>query len=196
MPRDALDKDTTMSTTRNRTLLIVVAAVIVVVGIISAVTATLMHNSADNAPSGSDAEFGIDPIPTEPNDVAVHVMSRLYTWQPAIEDSSWDALHSQQQYLSGTLAQAAAQPPNPAPQPLPDWAAWARSRDTITAVVHLDGTPTVSDSTAVVPIVITQTVQHSNRESTPYATYTATVDLENNSGTWTVSSYRLENSTS
>lgn len=180
------------TTTRNRTLRsVVVAAVIVVIGIAAAITATLMRGDSDPASSGSDAEFGIDPAPTEPVDVAVHVMSGLYTWQPAVQDSSWDALHSQQQYLTGTLAQAAAQPPSPAPQPISEWSAWARSADTITAVVVPAGDPDVGGDTATVPVTITQTVQHRHGDATPYYRYTATVELSDTDGGWKVSNYRL-----
>ena len=182
-----------MSTnTRNRTLrVVIVTAVIVVVGITAAITATLMRGDSDHAQSGSDAEFGIAPAPTEPVDVAVHVMSGLYTWQPAVQDSSWDALHSQQQYLTGTLAQAAVRPPTPAPQPISEWSAWARSADTITAVVVPTGDAVVGGDTATVPVTITQTVQHRHGDATPYYTYTATVELSQDDGQWKVSNYRL-----
>jgi hypothetical protein len=180
-----------MTTSTNRTFVLVATAVMVPIGIVAAFTAALLRGDSDEPPPGSDSSFSINPTPTEPNDVAVHVMSGLFTWQPAIQASSWDALHSQQDYLTGTLAQAAAQPPTPAPQPISEWSAWARSRDTVTAVVRLDGEPSIDVTRATIPVVIMQTVQHSNRESTPYTTYTATVQLENYSGTWKASTYQL-----
>lgn len=178
-------------TTRNRPLLVVAAAVIIVIGVAAAITATLMRGDSEDAAPGSDAEFGIDPVPTEPADVAVHVMSGLYTWQPAVQDSSWDALRSQQRYLTGTLAQAAARPPTPAPQPISEWSAWARSADTITAVVVPTGDAVIDGDAATVPVTITQTVQHRHGDATPYYSYTATVDLSGTDGQWKVSNYRL-----
>lgn len=182
-----------MNTARgNRTLLTVVAAaVIVVIGVAAAIAAALLRGDTDDTPSGSDAEFSIDPSPTEPNDVAVHVMSGLYTWQPAVQDSSWDALHSQQQFLTGTLAAAATLPPTPAPQPISEWSAWSRSGDTITAVVTANDDAAVDGDTAVVPVTIKQTVQHRHGDATPYYTYTATVELSAADGKWKVSNYRL-----
>ncbi|MET4050481.1 MULTISPECIES: hypothetical protein [unclassified Rhodococcus (in: high G+C Gram-positive bacteria)] len=143
---------------------------------------------------GTDAGYAMSPIGTEPADVAVAVMSGVFTWQPAAQDSSWEALHNQKDQLSGAMATAAAQPPTPAPRPLSEWAAWARSRDTITAIVQPDGDTVVDGDTATVPVTISQTVQHTDGSVTSFTTYTASVTLETDSGAWKVANYSLQNS--
>ncbi|MFC8181565.1 hypothetical protein ACFULT_22030 [Rhodococcus sp. NPDC057297] len=174
-----------------RTLLALAA-----VGALSAaaiVTLIVLAFGGTDAPEqpGTDAGHAIDPIGTEPADIAVAVMSGIFTWQPAVQGSPWDALHSQRQYLTGPMATAAAQPPEQAPAPLPDWAAWTRSNDTITAVVQLDGEPVTNADTATVPVTISQTVQHTDGYATPYTTYAATIELHSDLDTWHVANYRL-----
>ncbi|MDJ0363041.1 hypothetical protein [Rhodococcus sp. H29-C3] len=177
-----------------RTLAVLIAlGLLATAGIASIVVLILGGTSAPDQP-GTDAGYAMSPIGTEPADVAVAVMSGVFTWQPAIQDSSWEALHNQQDQLSGAMATAAAQPPTPAPRPLPEWAAWARSRDTITAIVQPDGDPVVDGDTATVPVTISQTVQHTDGSVTPFTTYTASVTLETDSGAWTVANYSLQNS--
>ncbi|KZF07805.1 hypothetical protein A2J03_22625, partial [Rhodococcus sp. EPR-157] len=151
-----------------------------------AIIVVLIFGGGTDAPEqpGTDAGYAIDPIGTEPADVATAVMSSVFTWQPTVQDSSWDALHSQQDHLTGAMATAAAQPPTVAPKPLPEWKAWARSGDTITAVVQPDGNPAVDGNTATVAVTISQTVQHTSGEITPYTVYSATVTLENDSDAW------------
>ncbi|MGU3438164.1 hypothetical protein ACNHUS_34790 [Actinomycetes bacterium M1A6_2h] len=176
---------------RKATALLLAAGSVVAVAV-AAITVWLIPTSTDApSPGGTDAGIAINPVGTEPADVAVTVMSGVFSWQPAVQDSSWDALHTQQEYLSGAMAEAAARPPSPAPKPLSEWAAWARSGDTITAVVRLDGGPTVDGDDASVPVTITQTVQHTDGDTTPYATSTATVTLEKVSDGWKVVNYRL-----
>lgn len=162
-----------------------------------AVLVVLIFGGSTSTPEqpGTDAGYAIAPIGTEPADIAVAVMSGVFTWQPAVQDSSWDALHSQQDHLTGPMAPAAAQRPSPAPQPLPEWAAWARSGDTITAVIQPNGDTVIDGDTATVPVSISQTVQHTSGEITPYTIYNATVTLENDFDAWKVANYHLENST-
>lgn len=173
-------------------------SVLVGLGIVAAagiaIILTLVFGGTDPAEQpGTDAGHIIDPIGTEPADIAITAMSGIFTWQPAVQDSTWDALHSQQHYLTGAIATAAAAPPEPPPAPLSGWAAWARSNDTITAVVQPDGEPNINGHNATVPVTISQTVQHADGSSTPYTTYTATIELNNGSGSWEVSNYSLQN---
>lgn len=178
-------------------------AVLVGVGLTGAaalaVIVVLVFGAA-NAPApeqlGTDAGYAFDPIGTEPAAVAVAVMSGVFTWQPAVQDSTWEALHSQQDHLTGPMATAAAQPPTPAPNPLPEWAAWSRSGDVVTAVVRLNGDPTIDADTATVPVTISQTVQHSDGDTTSYTHYAANVTLAQQSGAWKVSNYQLDNNDS
>lgn len=159
-----------------------------------AITVVLIFGGDADTPEqpGTDAGYVIDPIGTEPADVAIAVMSGVFTWQPTVQDSSWDALHSQRNQLTGPMATAAAQPPAVVPKPLPEWAAWARSGDTITAVVQPNGDTAVDGDTATVPIAISQTVQHTDGSATPYTTYTAIAVLSGDRGVWRVSTYQLE----
>lgn len=74
---------------------------------------------------------------------------------------------------------------------MPEWLAWSRSVDTVTAVVRPNGDPTTEGDTATVPVKISQTVQHSDGDTTPTTAHTATVALERHSETWLVANYKL-----
>lgn len=176
-----------------RTLAVLVGLGIAAAAGIAAILTLVFTGPGASEQPGTDAGHHIDPIGTEPADIAVAAMSGIFTWQPAVQDSTWDALHSQQHYLSGAMATAAANPPELPPAPLPDWSAWARSNDTITAVVRPDGDQNINGGTATVPVTIAQTVQHTDGSATPYTTYTATIELNTSSGSWKVSNYRLQN---
>lgn len=181
--------------TRRASTVLIGLGVLAAAGV--AIIVVLIFGGGTDAPEqpGTDAGYAIDPIGTKPADVAVAVMSGVFTWQPTVQSSSWDALHSQGNQLTGAMATAAAQPPTVAPKPLPEWEAWARSGDTITAVVQPAGDAAVVGDTATVPVSISQTVQHSSGEITPYTIYNATVTLENESNAWKVANYHLDNST-
>ncbi len=182
---------------RRPSIAVVLAAVgVVLIVIVGTVVALWVTNTGDDAPTagGTDAGFVIDPVGTDPVDVATVVMAGVFTWQPAVQDSTWDALHTQTDHLTGPMATAAAQPPSPAPKPITEWAAWARSSDTLTAVVRPDGDTTVDGDTATVPVTIAQTVQHQSGQATPYTTYTATITLNDVAAEWRVSDYRITSS--
>lgn len=180
----------------SRTAAATLFACIGLVGVVAvaALTVFLFRGSESLPPPGTDAGIAIDPSATDPAGVAASVMSGVFTWQPAVQDSPWEALHSQQGSLAGQMATAAAAPPSPLPQAMPEWSAWSRSGDVVTAVTKLDGEPTIESDTATVPVIISQTVQHISGEITPYTTYTATVVLEKQSDAWQVANYRLGNS--
>ncbi len=179
----------------NRTITpILVALGLAITAGVAVIVVLLFANTSDSPETlGTDAGFAIDPLGSEPVDVAVMVMAGVYSWQPAVEESAWDALHSQEQYLTGPMASAAAQRPNPAPKPLSEWAAWARGGDIVSAVVQPGGEGSIDGDSATVPVTIIQTVQHIDGDITPFTTYSATVTLENDSDTWKVANYRLEN---
>jgi hypothetical protein len=162
--------------------------------VVAALIVFAFRGSETPPPPATDAGIAIDPSPTDPAGVATSVMSGVYTWQPAVQDSPWDALHAQRDNLSGQMATAAATPPDPMPQPIPEWAAWSRGNDTVTSIVRPAGETAVAGDTATVPVTISQTVQHKDGSITPYLTLSATVHLENRSDTWTVSMYRLTGS--
>ncbi|SFA61641.1 hypothetical protein SAMN05444374_11858 [Rhodococcoides kroppenstedtii] len=126
--------------------------------------------------------FTTDPVGTDPIDVATVFMADVFTRQPAVQDSTWNALHTQAGHLTGPMATAAAQAPSPAPKPISEWAAGARSGDTLTAMVRADGDTTVNGDTATVPVTFAQTVQHQSGQATPYTTYTATITLQDAAG--------------
>ncbi|MBY6537661.1 hypothetical protein HQ325_03150 [Rhodococcus sp. BP-349] len=178
---------------RRRPTIAVVLAALAVVLIVAVGTAVALWvtGDSDDTPTagGTDAGFTIDPVGTDPIDVATVVMAGVFTWQPAVQDSTWNALHTQAGHLTGPMATAAAQAPSQAPKPISDWAAWACSGDTLTAVVRTDGDTTVDGDTATVPVTIAQTVQHQSGQATPYSTYTARVILNDITGEWKVSNY-------
>ncbi|WP_328813512.1 hypothetical protein [Rhodococcus sp. NBC_00297] len=183
---------------RRRLTAVVLFAALAVVLIVAVGTAAALWVTGDRddtpAAGGTDAGFTIDPVGTDPVDVATVVMAGVFTWQPAVQDSTWDALHTQAGHLTGPMATAAAQAPSPAPKPISEWAAWGRSGDTLTAVVRPDGDTAVDGDTATVPVTIAQTVQHQSGQATPYTTYTATITLNDAAGEWKVSDYRITSS--
>ena len=167
--------------------------------VIAAVTVFLARGSDTPPPASTDAGIAIDPSATDPAGVATAVMSGVYTWQPAVQDSPWEALHAQRDNLAGSMATAAATPPDPAPQPIPEWSAWARSGDIVTALaapdtsIYTNGTATEidGDNQATVAITIDRVVQHRSGAITPFTGYTGAVDLERTDDGWKVSNYRL-----
>ncbi|MBW4781983.1 hypothetical protein O4160_15170 [Rhodococcus sp. IEGM 1401] len=178
----------------NRTATIVLACFGIVGAVTIAAAIVFFSRGSDTPPrAGTDAGIAIDPSATDPAGVATSVMSGVYTWQPAVQDSPWEALHEQRDNLTGPMATAAAARPIPAPQPMSEWSAWSRSSDIVTAITTLDGEPSIGTGKATVPVVISQTVQHTSGEITPYTAYTATVDLERTDHGWKVANYRLDN---
>lgn len=175
-----------------------VLAAIAVVALIAVGTALVVltgNTSSEGERGGTDAGFALDPISDDPTSVATVVMAGIYTWQPSVQDSTWDALNTQRAHLTGPIATAAATPPTPAPRPMSEWAGWARSDDTVTAAVDASGETVVDGDTASVPVTIAQTVLHRSRESTPFTTYTADVTLTRVEESWKVANYRILSST-
>ena len=129
-----------------------VLAAVAVVALIAVGTAlvVLTGTTSSEDKGGTDAGFALDPISDDPTAVATVVMAGIYTWQPSVQDSTWDALHAQRAFLTGPIATAAATPPDPAPRPIGEWAGWARSDDTVTAAVEASGEAVVDDDTAAV----------------------------------------------
>lgn len=175
-----------------------VLAAVAVVALLAVGTALVVLTGTtrgEGERGGTDAGFAIDPISDDPTAVATVVMAGIYTWQPSVQDSTWDALHAQRAFLTGPMATAAATPPDPAPRPIGEWAGWARSDDTVTAAVGASGEAVVEGDTATVPVTISQTVLHRSRESTPFTTYTADVTLRRVDDSWKVANYRILSST-
>ena len=175
-----------------------VLAAVAVVALIAVGTAlvVLTGTTSSEDKGGTDAGFALDPVSDDPTSVATVVMAGIYTWQPSVQESTWDALNSQRAFLTGPMATAAAAPPTPAPRPISEWAGWARSDDTVTAAVDASGEAVVDGDSATVPVTISQTVLHRSRESTPFTTYTADVTLRRVGESWTVANYRILSSTS
>lgn len=167
---------------------------LVLVGIVAITAVAVFLFAKPDAPSppGTDAGIAIDPSATDPAGVATTVMSGVFSWQPAVQDSPWIALHEQRDNLTGQMAIAAATRPDPQPQPMPEWSAWSRSKDVITAVTTLDGDATIDTTNATVSVIISQTVQHASGDITPYTTYTATVEVEDTGDGWKVTNYRID----
>lgn len=170
----------------------VAAAVLAAVAVVALIA---VGTTSSEDKGGTDAGFAIDPISDDPTSVATVVMAGIYTWQPSVQNSTWDALHAQSAFLTGPIATAAATPPDPAPRPISEWTGWAASDDTVTAAVDASGETVVDGDTATVPVTITQTVLHRSRESTPFTTYTADVTLHRVDDSWTVANYRILSST-
>lgn len=181
--------------------LVVVGVVVAALLIATLYTAIQLAtpDSGTTTSEGTDAHHTHDnplsPEHAEPETVATNALSVVFSWQPGRDRSGWDALAraAGNGLLTGELAKAAAAEPNPLPRPMSEWAAWARSGDTVTGAAAITGEADVSGTTATVPVLITQTVLHPGGDSTPLTRYPATVTLErDDTGTWRAANYRIE----
>lgn len=177
----------------------VVVALVLTVGIAFAVHQTTGNDGGPAAAEGHDSdhqhEDPLAPEHAEPQTVATNAMSMIFSWQPARDRSGWDALHraAQADLVTGVLAKAAANEPNPLPTPAADWAAWSRSGDTVTGAGAAQGEPVVDGESATVEVQVRQIVIHPDGASTPYKTSRATVTLEqDSSGIWRAANYRID----
>ena len=139
------------TTSRTSGVAAAVLAAVAVVALIAVGTALVVLTGTPRGQDergGTDAGFALDPISDDPTSVATVVMAGIYTWQPSVQGSTWDALHAQRAFLTGPMATAAATPPDPAPRPISEWAGWARSDDTVAAAVDASGETVVDGSVA------------------------------------------------
>ncbi|MET3642750.1 hypothetical protein ABIC73_004353 [Prescottella equi] len=184
---------------RTKTLWMAIGSIVAALALIGGIVLLrqVTTDTVAGTSAGGDSHAHIDPLTPQdaaPQDVARNAMAMLFSWKPAEDSSSWDAMSRAQTagLLTGQLAQAAATAPTPTPQPPKEWAAWARSGDTITAAATVLDAAKVTGDTATAPIQIKQIVLHPGGQSTPYKTQIADVTLERGSdGTWLASTYKI-----
>ncbi|NKR30041.1 hypothetical protein GS966_25575 [Rhodococcus hoagii] len=175
-----------------------VVALIAVVLVLVALNHQRNTSPPPNVGTDSHIDHGeYDPLSPEgaaPETVAGNAMSIIFGWKPADDESGWDALHRASDLVTGQLAVAAATAPTPLPRPVSEWDSWARSKDVVSAstVIPAGKSAIVSETTATVPVQISQTVLHPDGDMTPYKKMTATVELTKVNGTWLVNTYRIE----
>lgn len=80
--------------TRRATIMI---GCLTIVGAVAVAALTVFLFCGSDAPpqAGTDAGIAIDPSATDPAGVATSAMSGVFTWQPAVQDSPWQAPHDQ-----------------------------------------------------------------------------------------------------
>lgn len=146
-----------------------------------------------NSHSGRDVHStapGPQPTDQDPGQVATAWLQIVYAWEPVTDTSPTDALIRARALATGTLA--AEQPPTATVRnTLPQWSAWRSSGDIITATVADPDVTTVDDTNAVVRATVTQTVLHSDGDTTPWEKLEVTVTLQKTlAGLWKVSDSR------
>ena len=165
-----------------RTMTLAVPAVAVAVLVSLAVWA--WHSRGQTELTGTDTHEHLDDPTANAGTAAESIMVALYTWDPAVESSPWDAMNRSADRLTGRLARAAAVRPSPDPAP-PQWAAWAASGDRIVGGAQVSAAQNVDGGDRVtVPVVISQTVMHSDGATTPRESMTADVDMVRDDGVW------------
>lgn len=171
-----------------------ILATLVVVAVIAAVVfaPTMIRHFTTSKDTGHDSQAHIDPLDpagADPSTVAVNALTVAYSWQPATDRSSWDALHRALPLLTAPAETFAQTPPVQPPPPLPQWSAWAAAGDTITAAARAVSSPGVDHSSASVTVTVTQSVLHRDASTTPLSAIVVDVQLVHIGDTWKVAKY-------
>lgn len=164
----------------------VVALVLMVV-----VGCTADGGDRDGSHSHDDHSHELGPDMASPaEDVAAAWLQTIYAWEPVSDESPTDALIRGRKWAAGALA-------DPGPvvgevrSTVPEWDAWRRSKDTLSASVSNIDVVAVTAHRAVVTAVVTQSVLHSDGDLTPFDKLDVTVTLEkSDQNQWKVLDYR------
>ncbi len=172
---------------RHRKALIGVCISIVLTVIVAGLVWAFDRDSPDSAAIGSDASHAHSHPngDSDVDDVAERVVTLMFSWEPAVDASTADALARAVPWLAEPML-SSARTPNPNLREDPGWASWRRAADIVTASVHVDGGATTSEA-AHRYLTVTQQVQHLNSATTPLSTVSVRADLIHTSGGWRVS---------
>ncbi|MBY6438109.1 hypothetical protein HQ602_17180 [Rhodococcus kroppenstedtii] len=163
-----------MTTTRSRRRLWCAAASLTTAAVL---LAGCGGNDPDPIPEGTDAHVAIDPLDPAalgPDEAAAAAMNAILSWQPATDTSKADALTRARPWLGGALAGVVDTSPTAGAGLRPDreWAAWARSGDTLTATcTRAPDSPNspAGMTTVIVDLSCRQQVLHASGSVTPRA---------------------------
>lgn len=161
---------------------------VLIAAAVAALTLVIVVIARPDLPEGTDSHAHIQPEDSLTG-AATTVMVGIHTWNPAAEQSPWDAMAAVSEHLTGRMADAAASRPMPDPSPQA-WEAWARSGDRVIGDAEVLGEPgEPDDQTATVAVRVGQTVMHPDGATTPFRSHTASVELELADGRWLVENY-------
>jgi len=156
----------------------IAAYLVLLVALITITAVALWWRAGDPATDeGTDALEKLAEPTSNVITEAESIMVGLHTWDPAHQQSPWDAMHATKDKLTGRLGRAAQSRPEPDPAPR-QWAAWAASGDRVigTAQGVAGQTPT-EFNTATVAVEVRQVVVHPDGATTPRQTMTADVSM-------------------
>ncbi|MFD8248122.1 hypothetical protein [Nocardia sp. NPDC059691] len=146
-------------------------------------------------PTAGDADHdihGLRPDTAGPAQAAEQALAAMFTWQPALDATPGAALSRARPWLTGELARASQRPPATGVRELPQWAAWRRSGDIVTARVVAQAASDCDRHHCAVTADVTQTVLHRDGATTPYQVMRVDAATEHTAEGWKVSDYRIE----
>lgn len=189
----------------NRTALTIVFSAIAVIALVMGILAwALWPDHATTGPTGpaqsttssdhgSDHDHAIaDPLAPDSADIdatAEQALRTMFTWQPVSDTSPGDAVLRAQPWLGGQLAGASGR--DTSVRPPPDWQAWKRSGDLVSATAAVIDSLSTSDTTAVRTVEVTQNVLRPTGDTARYATFTARAELARTENGWRVTGYTV-----
>lgn len=179
-----------MEANRRRLIIAAVVAIVTVVLAVVATTVVLLLRSSTEE-HGTDAhEPHPDPFATAEG-AASMVIGQIFSWRPAEQEGQWDSLHATAAHLTGPLAVAARERPDPEPLPR-EWMAWAEANDTIVGAVEVDSDQVDPHAAeGQVRLVVRQVVQHYGGGTTPLPEMTILVRMVNEGHAWKAAEYRI-----
>lgn len=146
-------------------------------------------------PPATDAhdEHGVDAA--APNEMITHtaqsVISTLYSFNPAEDDSPHAAMERAKPYLTGRLLQAANNPPeNRAVGQSQTWRSWAESGDYVTASAAAGNVEMNGENEGTVTVWARQSVM-GEAGMIPLEAFTAEVTLRLVDGVWLAEDYQI-----
>lgn len=164
--------------TAHSRIVLVMLAVLAVIGLAAC-------GSGDDSDSGGPGDSGFThpngagPVAGEMPDVSVReALSRIYTWQPAVEANSGEAMRKALPWLTGEMAQAARKPDDSGMRPMRQWAQWKDEKSVITAstqVVPVYDDPT--DKTVQRRATVLQQIQRADGSVDAFSLMTYEVDV-------------------
>lgn len=173
-------------------LLTVLATAVALIMAIAGCTST----STDSEPSATDHDhlhehYSAPPgLPTGETATALTTaLSAMFSWEPVTDDSPTDALRRATPHLTGEALKSAQAPAVRGVRSSAEWAGWRASGDLITARVSDAQAAITGPGKAFGRASVTQTVLHLNGGSTPYRSFTVTVQLRQDKDVWKLAAY-------
>lgn len=174
--------------------LIMAAAVTVTAAVGFMVTRSQVGTNA-TTPAPGDADhrvLGPQPAGASARVAAQTALAVMFGWRPAVESSPGAALARACPWLTGDLARDADAPAATGLRPHPDWQAWRRSGDVVTATAEAEQAGECADESCSLPVTVRQVVLHRDGSSTPYRTLQVVAVVHRTDHGWRLGSYHLD----